>query len=203
MQKTVNHLLKNLEKRKIGAKYFDSVDAAKKEILAELNSCEDVGIGGSKTIMDMELHKDLKEAGKNIYWHWLVKADEQEDVRRKALNSDVYLSSTNAITMDGELVNIDGIGNRVSGMYYGPKKVIVICGINKICSDIISACDRIKTKACPPNAKRLGLQTPCAITGVCNDCQSKERMCNITVIINHKPMLTDLNVYIVGENLGF
>ncbi len=203
MKSTVDKLVVNLEKRKIKAKYFETVEDAKKEILRELHDYTEIGIGGSKTVKDMGIHDDLKGAGKNIHWHWLAKPEEQEETRRKALNSEVYLSGTNAITEDGELVNIDGIGNRVSGMYYGPKKAIVICGTNKICSDIISACDRIKTKACPPNAKRLGLKTPCAITGVCNDCKSEDRMCNVTVIISHKPMLTDLSVYIIDEDLGF
>ncbi|SCY01299.1 lactate utilization protein [Alkaliphilus peptidifermentans] len=199
----IEMIISNLQKRKIPAKYFEKAEDAKKAILEEIKKEEVVGIGGSMTIHDMKLHEDLIKAGNPVHWHWLVEPSERNGVRQKAATADVYLTSTNALTEDGELINIDGVGNRVSGMFYGPKRVIVICGINKICSDIISGIDRIKNSACPPNAKRLGLKTPCAETGICNDCLSQDRMCNITTIINHKPMTVDLKVYIVGEELGY
>lgn len=203
METIVKELIRNLEKRKINAKFFNTKEEAKTEILKELETHTNIGIGGSMTIMEMNLHEELMKKGKNVHWHWLVEPEKRNEVRQLASNADVYLTSTNALTESGELVNIDGMGNRVSAMYYGPKKVIVVCGINKICSDLISAMDRIKTEACPPNAKRLGLKTPCALTENCNNCLSEDRMCNVTVIINHKPMTIDLNVYIIGESLGF
>ncbi|SNS36963.1 Uncharacterised ACR, YkgG family COG1556 [Anaerovirgula multivorans] len=203
METIVKELIRNLEKRKINAKFFNTKEEAKTEILKELETHTNIGIGGSMTIMEMNLHEELMKKGKNVHWHWLVEPEKRNEVRQLASNADVYLTSTNALTESGELVNIDGMGNRVSAMYYGPKKVVVVCGINKICSDLISAMDRIKAEACPPNAKRLGLKTPCALTGNCNNCLSEDRMCNVTVIINHKPMTIDLNVYIIGESLGF
>lgn len=169
----------------------------------EADAVSTIGVGGSMTIFDLKLHEQLAQRGKQVYWHWLVPPEERPQVREQAGKAELYLTSTNAITEGGELVNIDGVGNRVSAMFYGPKRVIVICGINKITSDLISAIDRIKSKACPGNAMRLNLKTPCAITGNCNDCLSEDRMCNITTIINHKPMTVDLNVYIVGEALGY
>ncbi len=196
-------LIKNLEKRKIPARYFETKEAAAKAILEEISPEETVTIGGSMTIKDMNLYEDLKNAGNKVLWHWMVAPEERKALLKEAAFTDVFLSSTNAITEGGELVNIDGVGNRVSGMYFGHKKVIVVCGINKICTDVISAMDRVKQSACPQNAKRMNLKTPCAITNECNDCLSAERMCNITTIISHKPMSTELKVYIVGEALGF
>lgn len=203
MDKKIEVILKKLEEKKIGGKYFNTKEEAKKAILSEILPGEVVGIGGSMTIMEMKLHEALSDTGNTVYWHWLVEPEKRDEIRKKASEADVYLTSTNALTEAGELINIDGIGNRVSAMYYGPKKVIVVCGINKICSDYTSAIDRIKREACPQNAIRLGLKTPCAATGQCTDCLSPQRMCNITTIINHKPMAIDLNVYIVGESMGF
>ncbi|MBM7614911.1 lactate utilization protein [Alkaliphilus hydrothermalis] len=203
MNNKVKAVIENLQRRKIKAQYFDSREAVIKAILEESTNDQVVGIGGSMTIKELNLHEVLKDEGKEIHWHWLVDLQKRNEVRQKAASADVYLTSTNALTETGDLVNIDGVGNRVSAMYYGPKKVIVICGINKITSDVTSAMERIKKEACPPNAKRLGLKTPCAVTGECNDCRSEQRMCNITTIISHKPMAMELHVYIVGEPLGY
>lgn len=203
MDQIIEKALKNLEKRKIKAKYFENKEEAKKVILEEIKADMTVGIGGSMSIKEMNLQEDLIKAGNTVYWHWLVAPEQMSDVRKKAHTSDIYLTGTNALTEDGELINIDGVGNRVASMFYGPKKVIVVCGINKICSDLISAIDRTKSQACYKNATRLNRKTPCAATGECNDCQSADRMCNITTIISGKPEEVDLNVYIVGEALGF
>lgn len=203
MKEQIQKVIDSLEKKQIRAKYFDSKESVVDFIMAETASAATIGIGGSMTIFDLKLHELLMDQGKQVHWHWLVEPDKRPEVRELAAKADVYLTSTNALTEGGELINIDGVGNRVSAMFYGPKKVIVVCGVNKITSDLISAIDRIKLQACPKNATRLGLKTTCAVTGQCNDCLSAERMCNITTIINHKPMTVDLNVYIVGEELGY
>ncbi|KAB3534476.1 lactate utilization protein [Alkaliphilus pronyensis] len=199
----INTILRNLEKKGIQFSYYETAEDAKQAILKEIQPDNVVGIGGSMTINSLKLYEELKRAGNTVYWHWKVDASEANEVRRKASTADVYLTSTNALTEEGELINIDGVGNRVAAMFYGPKKVIVVCGINKISTDLISAIDRIKARSCPPNAKRLGLKTPCAETDICNDCLSKDRMCNVTTIINHKPMTVDLKVIIIGEELGY
>ncbi len=203
MKERVEKVINSLEKKQIKAKYFDTKDAAVDAIMEEAAEASTIGVGGSMTVFDLKLHERLMEKGKKVYWHWLVPPEKRPEVREQAAKAELYLTSTNAITEGGELINIDGVGNRVSAMFYGPKRVIVICGTNKITSDLISAIDRIKSNACPANAKRLGLKTPCSLTGNCNDCLSEDRMCNITTIINHKPMTVDLNVYIVGEELGY
>jgi len=203
MDQVIEKVLKNLEKRKINARYFETKDDVKSAILEEIKSDMTVGIGGSMSVKEMSLYEDLIKAGNTVYWHWQVEPSQMSDVRKKAHTSDIYLTGTNALTEGGEIINIDGVGNRVASMFYGPKKVIVICGVNKICADLISGIDRIKTEACYKNATRLNRKTPCAATGECNDCQSPDRMCNITTIISGKPEEVDLNVYIVGEELGF
>ncbi|HHW91522.1 MAG TPA: LUD domain-containing protein, partial [Firmicutes bacterium] len=116
---------------------------------------------------------------------------------------EFYLASSNALTEDGRLVNIDGTGNRVMGMVYGPRRVILVVGSNKLAGSLEAALERIHREACPPNARRLKLQTPCAATGECNDCSSPDRMCKVTTIIEGKPGATDLEVILVGEKLGY
>jgi hypothetical protein len=116
--------------------------------------------------------------------------------------SDVYLTSTNALTQRGQLVNIDGTGNRVSSMIYGPKKVIIVCGVNKIVPHLEAAMERVK-EASVLNAKRLGLDTPCTVKGECFECHSTQRICNVTTIIDKRPSETEMVVMIVNENLGF
>ncbi len=203
MDNITEKVLQNLENRKINSKYFETKEDVKKAILDEISSDNTVGIGGSMSVKELNLYESLVEAGNTVYWHWLVSKEEMPSVRKNAHNSDVYLTGTNALTEEGELINIDGIGNRVASMFYGPKKVIVVCGINKICSDLVAAIDRIKNEACHKNSTRLKLKTPCAATGECTDCKSPDRMCNVTTIISGKPGEVDLNVYIVGEELGF
>lgn len=203
MEQRIEKVLKNLGKRNISAKFFETKEETREAILKEIKQEMSVGIGGSMSVKELNLYEDLIKAGNQVHWHWLSEPSKMSETRRIAATSDIYLTGTNAITEDGELINIDGVGNRVASMFYGPQKVIVICGINKICSDLISAIDRIKNEACSKNANRLNLKTPCAVTGQCTDCQSPERMCNITTIISGRPMEIDLQVYIVGEKLGF
>jgi hypothetical protein len=116
---------------------------------------------------------------------------------------DLFLSGTNAATTDGCLINIDGLGNRVAAMIYGPNKVIVVVGRNKIVEgDLIDGIQRIKAESAPPNARRLGRNTPCAVTGFCSDCDSPDRICHVTTIIDSKPSATDLHVLVVNEDMG-
>ncbi|QZY54182.1 lactate utilization protein [Crassaminicella profunda] len=200
--RTLN-VMKNLKRNGFNVEYFENCTVAKKALLDAINLDEDVGIGGSKTIYDMGMHKDLMKRGNEVYWHWLVDQEKKDEERFKASHTPVYLSSSNAVTEDGKLVNIDGLGNRVASMIYGHDRVYIIVGVNKIAKDANKAIERIKKEACPKNAERLNLETPCRYTKECNDCRSKDRMCNITVIIDHKPMKTDINVFLINEDLGF
>jgi hypothetical protein len=133
---------------------------------------------------------DFPKAGENFL----------EEMRRN--RRDVLLVSTNAVTMDGKLVNIDGMGNRVSCMFFGVKKVILLVGANKIVRDVEEALERVQKTISPYHAKYLGLNTPCASTGECADCDSPQRICNITTILSKKPPSVDFNIVLVGEDLG-
>ena len=119
------------------------------------------------------------------------------------MTSDLFLSSANAITLNGEMVNIDGIGNRVNSTNFGPGKVILVVGYNKIVDDVQEAIQRIKNVAAPMNARRLNIDVPCAKVGKCVDCHSPNRICRVIVIHERKPSLTDILIILVGEELGF
>jgi len=118
------------------------------------------------------------------------------------MNSDVYLTGTNALTIDGKLVNEDATGNRVASMIFGPRQVIVIAGINKIVKDVDSALERIEMHAAPMNSRRLKYPNPCAETGFCSDCSGERRICNIVTIMRKKPAQTEVTVIVVGEEMG-
>ena len=120
-------------------------------------------------------------------------------MRRQHFLADVYLSGTNAVTLDGKLVNVDATGNRVGAMLFGPDKVFIVVGINKVVKDVAEAENRVKVWASPPNNKRLGYPNPCAQTGICVDCQGPSRICNITTIVHKKPLMTDVRKMICSN----
>ncbi|HEY8363675.1 MAG TPA: lactate utilization protein [Tissierellaceae bacterium] len=193
-------LKKTLEKYGFVVKIFEDSKSAKDELLNEIKLDETVGIGGSMTIQQMGLYEDLRNRGNKVYWHW---RKDEESPLQKAMNTDVYLTSTNAITMDGKLVNMDGNGNRVASMFFGHKNVYVLVGKNKICKDYDEARQRIRDIAAPLNAKRLNLSTPCAITGKCNDCNSPQKICKVETIIHRNPGLCQIHIYLIDEELGY
>ena len=167
-----------------------------------------VGLGGSVTLREIGVPHALKERGFKVADHWIARAkkasaNEILELRRQQLNSDVFITSTNALTENGELVNIDGAGQRVAAMIFGPKKVVIVAGANKIVKDLEEGFYRARNIAAPINAKRLDRSTPCAVTGICSDCDSGDRICNVTTIIHRKPGITNATVIIVGEELGY
>lgn len=195
-------LTKALSARRFLPEVFDTAAEAKAAALAIIGA-KSVGIGGSATVREMQLAEALQENGNQVYWHWLAAKESKQAARDKALNADVYMCSANALTTDGRLVNIDGTGNRAAGLIYGPHEVVVIVGQNKIVGSLDEAIDRIKRDACPSNARRLGLDTPCARTGQCYDCRTAARMCNVTFILEAptRPVKA-FHVLIVKEDLG-
>ena len=195
-------LTKALNARRFLPEVFDTAEEAKAAALRIIGA-RSVGIGGSATVRDMGLAEALQANGNEVYWHWLVAKEAKQAARDKALMADVYMCSTNALTADGRLVNIDGTGNRAAGLIYGPHEVIVIVGQNKIVNTLDEAIDRIKRDTCPQNARRLGLDTPCARTDRCCDCRTPARMCNVTFILEAptRPVKA-FHVLLVKENLG-
>ena len=197
-----NALTHALSSRRFLPEVFDTAAEAKAAALRIIGS-KSVGIGGSATVRDMGLAEALQANGNQIYWHWLAAKEAKQAARDKALGADVYMCSSNALTTDGRLVNIDGTGNRAAGLIYGPHEVVVIVSQNKIVTGLDEAMDRIKRDACPTNARRLGLDTPCARTGQCHDCRTAARMCNVTFILEAptRPVKA-FHVLIVKEDLG-
>ncbi len=180
-------------------------EEAVKTIMKRISPTETVGIGGSLTIRELGLIEKLVERGNRVIHHWRKGMSEEEvsETLRGEINSDVFLTSSNAVTMDGKLVNKDMVGNRVAAMIFGPKRVFVVVGVNKIVRGLDEALERIERVAAPLNAKRLGIKTPCVETGRCVDCDSPDRICRVTTIIERRPSRTDLTVVLVNENLGY
>ncbi|HNR04603.1 MAG TPA: lactate utilization protein [Bacillota bacterium] len=203
MNESVKKTIEALEKHNMKASYFDDSDTAVSYLMGKIGDGATVGIGGSMTVYSLGIPQKLIERGNRVYFHWLESTPEGMDYARdKAQKADVYLSGTNALTEDGKLVNIDGLGNRVASMIFGPKKVFVLCGVNKITKDLDAALKRIKENTYK-NARRLKLDTPCAHTEKCNDCNSPQRMCSVTTIIERRPYKTEFEVIIIGKELGY
>lgn len=190
------NLLNNLEKRGFAAKYFATAPEATAYLVDQIKG-ETVGFGGSLTLQQMGLYEQL-ERDNTVIWHWKEPSD-----RDRFAEFTTYLTSANAVAETGELVNIDGIGNRLSASLYGPKKLYFVCGINKIAPDLPAAIEQARNVAAPANAKRLNKKTPCATTGRCHDCNSPDRICRAMVIHMGPTMISSCTeVIIVGENLG-
>lgn len=199
----MENLKKNLIKRGYDVSIFDTADEAKEYLLKVIDKKSTVGIGGSMTIKELGIDEELKNRGNKVLWHWTAPAKEKKAVRESAGNADIYLCSSNAVTKDGQLVNIDGTCNRIAGMLHGTGKVYMVIGVNKIAKDFEEAISRIKNVACPANAKRLGLNTPCAKTGHCTDCTSSDRMCNATLILDRKPGSHPFEILLVNQEMGY
>ncbi|NMA93488.1 MAG: LUD domain-containing protein [Clostridiales bacterium] len=200
MDKKVNNvqeLMKNLKDMGYEVSYFDTAKEAAEYLDGKIDG-KTVASGGSVTVQQLGLEEMLKTHNEFI-WHW------KSDPLEIAANADVYLSSANAITKAGEIVNIDGTGNRVASTIFGHKELYFIIGINKICEDLESAIWRARNIAAPINAKRLKRNTPCAERAdKCYNCDSPERICRVLSVHWKKPRGTPYQeVVIVGEELGF
>ena len=162
-----------------------------------------VGLGGSMTLKEIGVEDRLKE-NNTVYWHWTATADPQEALRQ-AMTTDVYLLSANAIAEDtGEILNIDGTGNRVSSSLFGHKKVYFVAGKNKISPNYESALFRLRNVVSPKNAQRLGRKTPCALNAdKCYNCDSPERICKALVVFFQKIGSMDVEVILIDEDLGY
>ena len=182
--------VEGLKKRGFEAVFVKTAAEAADLVMKEAESAQSVGWGGSESVKALGVREKLAALGKEIRDHELV--------------MDLFLLSANALTVDGRIVNIDGRGNRVAASIAGPKRVVYVIGRNKIvdggCDDAIA---RIKRFACPPNCRRLGKKTPCAVTGECADCDSPDRICKVTAIFDRKPTGVSALAIVVGEDLGY
>lgn len=200
-KKVVETLIKN----EFDAVYVATAEEAASFIMAQVKPETKVGFGGSMTIKNMGIQDKVKAAGGIVLDHGEpdLTREERVAIAREELLSDLYLCSSNAITLDGTLVNIDGMGNRVSALSFGPKKVIVVISTDKICKDEKAAFERLEGIAAPMNNKRLDTPNPCTKAGVCVNCQTKTRICRVYSVIKKKPVAADISVIIMGESAGY
>jgi hypothetical protein len=205
-EKIAKDIIKQLEKRRMEGSYTADATQAKQEILAMIPEGAIVYRGGSMTAVGMTLWEEIdKLPGVKFLDPFSpgISPEEGMDIRRRGLTADIMIASSNAITLDGKLVNLDGMGNRVAAMTFGPKKIILIVGMNKVAPDLDSAIARVKHYAAPVNVIRLKLKNPCAETGLCSDCKSPQRICNMWSIIEGHMIKDRIHVKLVGENLGY
>ena len=194
-----------LSKHGFTALYCATPQDAFAYIVTEASDTRSVGFGGSMSVVDLQVEVQLREMGKEILNHSNndLSREERLEIMRRQLTCDLFLSGCNALTLSGELVNIDATGNRAAAMFFGPRKVIVVAGRNKLVDGTAQeAITRVKSWATPPNSKRLNFKTPCADTGLCSDCNSPDRLCRVTTIIDRRPRFTDLRVLVVNANMG-
>lgn len=196
-------IIKNLKKRSMEGYYCETKEEAKAKVLSLISKDDIVSWGGTMTIDELGIKEYLKENNYKVIDRDSVSAEERDQVMKKALLSDVFLSSTNAITMDGELINIDGRGNRLAAFCFGPDSLIVVAGMNKVVRDTESGIKRVRTDACVPNAIRFNLDTPCAKTGICTDCKTPSTICGQILVTRFSKPQNRIKVILVGENLGF
>lgn len=194
-------VIKGLESRNISAYYAKDKDEALKKALEIIPEGSSVTMGGAMSVHEIGLSDFLKQGNYNF-----IDRDSYEDKRAAMLaayDADVFLSSANAMTEDGILINVDGNANRVSAIAQGPKKVVFVIGMNKICPDLDSAMKRARNVAAPINAQRFGLSTPCTKTGSCMDCKSPDTICCQILITRFSKHKGRIHVILVNDNLGY
>ena len=194
-------VIEGLKSRNMSGYYAKDKEAAKELALSLIPEGSSVTMGGAMSAHEIGLVEALKAGNYNF-----IDRDEYEDKRAamlKAYDADVFLSSVNAMTEDGVLINIDGNSNRVSAIAQGPKKVVFIVGMNKICDDVDGALKRARNVAAPINAQRFGLNTPCSKTGACMDCKSPDTICCQFLMTRYSKHKDRIHVILVNDNLGF
>ncbi|GAB6098399.1 lactate utilization protein [Halanaerocella petrolearia] len=197
-------VIKELEKRNMEGYYCANIEEAVEQILSLLPEEKSISWGGSMTIEELGVKDKIKKDNYTVYDRANASNEEEKDkIYHQALNSDYFLMSTNAITKDGKLVNIDGRGNRVAALIYGPKNVIVVAGMNKLTINEEDARNRVRNQAAPINTQRLDMETPCAKTGSCTNCKSEDCICCQTVITRLCKPTGRIKVVLVGEELGY
>lgn len=203
--KAAETIIKNLQKRRMEGYYCETSNDALELVMSLIPAGSSVSFGGSVTLAETGIADELRRR-KDITLYDRSICTTQEEIKEVYRNSffcDSYLMSTNAITLDGELINIDGTANRVAALCYGPDQVIIVAGMNKVVSDIESGYKRVKDIASPQNGIRLDRETPCAITGKCGNCIGESCMCSQTVITRRSAVIGRIKVVLVGELLGY
>jgi len=200
----IEELKQNFRMRNIEVNYFETLENVKAYILNKIGIDCSVGIGHSVTLQKMGITNLLMERGNTVYDKELGKTKEESKLLKKmALNTDWYITGSNAVTIDGRIINVDHSGNRVAAISFGPEKVIVVVGENKIVETVEDGIKRVKNIACPLNAKRAGYNPPCVKLNKCVDCTSKDRVCNSLLITEGQSDNSRIKLCIVNEVCGF
>lgn len=197
--------IRALQRNGFDAHFAPTAAEAAARVLSFAQPGQSVGFGGSMTIGALGVREELQRRGAVLLDHNAAELSpaEKREVQRRQLTCDLFLSSSNALTLDGALVNVDGNGNRVAALSFGPAKTVVVIGANKIVKDEAAAWARLQTVASPMNAMRLGKPTPCTKTGACQDCDGDTRICRVYQVLRRRPSLSDFTVIVVGEPLGY
>lgn len=195
-------IVKNLTSHGFEAYYCEDKEAALAKALELIPKGATVGWGGAMSAQQIGLLNAMNEGEYNaIDRDKAPNMEEREKAMRACLQSDYFITGANALSIDGQMVNIDGMGNRVAAIVYGPKYVVVIAGMNKVVDSLEAAVVRARTVAAPANKQRFPLQTPCAVTGVCGNCKT-EGICNQMLITRNSKPISRIKVILVGEDLG-
>ena len=212
----VEKTLQNLKRNKMAAYYVDTKEEACELVKSLINKGDVISSGGSVTLKQTGVYDIITSSDYNYLDRSApgITREEVEEVYRKTFCADAFFTSSNAVTENGELYNVDGNSNRVAAILYGPKSVVVVCGINKLVKNIDEAIYRVKTKAAPPNTVRLGIETPCAKTGecislkkdnpeMCEGCYGDGRICCNYVVCAQQRHVNRIKVIIIGEEYGY
>lgn len=194
-----------LAKNGMTALVTETGEEARRKALSLIPKRAGVGVGGSRTVAEIGLLEALRRGDYGLVDQYDPKLSRQASLkaRKDGTHAPYFVAGSNAITEDGKIVNIDGLGNRLAAFCFGPEKVIIVAGRNKIVKDVAAAIERVKNVAAPMNARRFGAATPCAKTDKCSDCDSPERICNLTLIIEKQRQPGRLIVILVNQELGF
>lgn len=193
-------IAKNLQRRGFIPHITQTAEELKKQLLEMIDSGS-VGFGGSSGVNSLGIYDALKARGNEVWWHW--KEEDKKLARTKMQTCVWFVCSANALTLAGQIIQIDGTGNRVAAQIHGTQKVIVIAGSNKIAKDIESGIEQIRSRVCPGNARRLKLNTPCAKTDKCAHCLSDDSMCRVIAILDQPTRaIKEFHVFLLKEPLG-
>lgn len=201
---TASTIIKNLEKRNIKGYYCETAADARQLVQSLIPKHATVTNGGSETLVETGIMELLQSEDYQFIDRKSARTpEESRALYGQIVTSDYFLTSTNAITMDGELINVDGNGNRVACLIQGPSHVLVVAGMNKVSPTLEDGIRRVRNIAAPPNAIRVGANTPCSQTGQCHDCQSPDCICCQTVITRRSRHKDRIAVILIGEDYGF
>lgn len=203
-QTAVENVINNLKKRNMEGYFFEDSASCVKAIIDMMDEGSVVSWGGSQSVLECGLMDAIKSGKYNLIDRMTAKTpEESREIFSKTVLADYYLMSTNAITFDGELINIDGNGNRVACLIHGPKHIIMVVGMNKLVSNVEDGYNRVRDIATPANTKRLNKNTPCFHTGRCGDCLSNDCICNQIVVTRRSGHAGRIKIFFVAEELGY